>query len=145
MIERLRGFYGAHPLHLAAVLGCLALAGLAAVRTTVNPAWAWMAVWFAAAIVAHDLVLFPAYAAADRALVGTLGARVNYVRIPLLGCGLTFLLFFPGIVRQGAFWYRAATGQDQEPYLARWLMLCVALFAASALTLVTRTLLDHRR
>lgn len=132
----IRRLYGEHPLHLLAVLGCLALAGYAALGTAVNPRWLVMAVWFAAAVVAHDLVLFPGYAAADRLLVGVLHRRVNYVRIPLLGSALTFALFFPGIIRQGAPAYARATGLDQEPYLARWLLLCAGMFAVSALALL---------
>lgn len=130
--------YGAHPLHLIVILGCLALAGYAALGTSDNPNWMLMAVWFAIALLGHDLVLFPAYASADRALVGALGARrVNYVRIPLLGSALTFALFLPGIIRQGADAYLAATGLTQEPYLARWLLLCAAMFGVSALVMVT--------
>jgi hypothetical protein len=125
----LRRLYGAHPMHLVAVLGCLALAG--------DPGWMMMAIWFAAALLVHDLMLFPGYAAADRLLVGALGRRgVNYVRVPLMGSALTFVLFFPGIVRQGAQTYEAATGLTQEPYLARWLLLCAGMFAVSALALV---------
>ena len=133
----LRQLYGAHPLHLLVVLGCLALAGHAALGSTVSPGWMLIAIWFAAALLAHDLVLFPAYAAADRLLVGALGRRgVNYVRIPLMASALTFALFFPGIVRQGADTYEAATGLTQEPYLARWLLLCALMFAVSAFVLL---------
>lgn len=133
----LKRLYGAHPLHLVVLLGCLALAGHAALGTRVNPGWMLMAIWFAAALLAHDLVLFPAYAAADRLLVGALGARrINHVRIPLMGCALTFVLFLPGIVKQGADTYFAATGLTQEPYLARWLGLCAGMFAVSALLFV---------
>jgi hypothetical protein len=93
-----------------------------------------MLVWFAAAIVGHDLVLFPLYAAVDRLLVriGSAARVVNYLRVPLAGAGLTFLLFLPGIIRQGRPTFEAATGQDQQPYLARWLLLCAVLFAGSA-------------
>ncbi|HTK66775.1 MAG TPA: hypothetical protein VL595_30660 [Pseudonocardia sp.] len=133
----LRRLYGAHPMHLLVILGCLALAGHAALGTRVNPGWMLMAVWFAAALLAHDLLLFPVYATADRLLVGAFGRRgVNYVRIPLLGSALTFAIFWPGIVRQGADTYLAATGLTQEPYLARWLLLCAGMFAVSALVLV---------
>lgn len=133
----LKRLYGAHPIHLVVVLGCLALAGHAAFGTRVNPGWMLMALWFGAALLAHDLVLFPGYAAADRLLVGAFGRRgVNYVRIPLMGSALTFALFLPGIVRQGAETFEAATGLTQEPYLARWLLLCAGMFAVSALVLV---------
>ena len=137
-IAMLRRGYGAHPLHAVAVLGCLALAGHAASATRVDPGWTTMAVWFTASVIGHDLLLFPGYAMADRLLVGAFGAGVNHVRIPLLGCALTFALFFPGIIRQGAPAYRAATGLDQEPYLARWLLLCAGMFAVSGLVLVSR-------
>jgi hypothetical protein len=95
-----------------------------------------MLTWFAGAIVGHDLVLFPLYAAVDRLLVRV--RAVNYLRVPLAGCGLTFLLFLPGIVRQGEPTFQAATGLDQQPYLARWLLVCAALFAGSALVYLLR-------
>jgi hypothetical protein len=138
VIARFARFYGARPLHAVAVLGCLALAGHAALQTEVNPGWTRMAIWFAAALIGHDLLLFPLYAATDRLLVVSFGSGVNHVRVPLLGCALTFALFFPGIVGQGAPEYRAATGLDQSPYLSRWLLLCAALFAVSGLILIGR-------
>lgn len=95
-----------------------------------------MLVWFAAAIVAHDLVLFPLYAGADRVLART--SVVNYLRVPLLASGLTLLLFLPGIIGQGTPTHLAATGLDQQPYLARWLSLCAAFFAMSGLVYLVR-------
>ncbi len=83
----------------------------------------------------HDLVLFPLYAAADRALVAAARGRVpliNHVRVPALGAGLALLMFWPGIVRQGEATHLAATGLDQAPYLGRWLALSALLFGASA-------------
>jgi hypothetical protein len=81
------------------------------------------------------------YAAADRALVGAARGRVpliNHVRVPALGAGLTLLMFWPGIVRQGEATHVAATGLDQEPYLGRWLMLSAVLFSASGLVYLVR-------
>ena len=73
--------------------------------------WQSIAVWFAAAVVAHDLLLFPLYALADRVLSARAAeppeahpkvlAR-NYIRVPALGAGLTLLIFLPGIIEQGA-------------------------------------------
>ena len=57
---------------------------------------------------------------------------INHVRVPALGAGLTLLMFWPGIVRQGEATHLAATGLDQAPYLGRWLALSALLFAASA-------------
>ena len=103
-----------------------------------------MLVWFAAAIIAHDLVLYPVYASIDRFL--TQFRAVNYLRVPLLASGLTFLLFLPGIIRQGSATHLAATGLDQQPYLGRWLLVCAAFFAASGLSYLGRRLvLRYRR
>jgi hypothetical protein len=141
-----RELYGANPLHLLAVLGGLALAGYAALGTLTNPAWPAMLLWFAVAIVAHDLVVFPLYALGDRLLgAAQPGPAVNYLRVPLLGVGLTLLVFFPGIVEQGSATFRAATGLDQAPYLSRWLLLSAAMFAASALVFVVRSVAERLR
>ena len=74
LLARYRDFYGSHPLHLLTMLAGFALLGY--IVATIKPADAWnphvwwqsIMVWFAAAIIAHDLVLFPIYALADRLL-----------------------------------------------------------------------------
>lgn len=161
LLARYRTLYGSHPLHLLTMLAGFALAGY--VVTVFGPGALWnsrvwwqsIAVWFAAAIVLHDFVLFPVYALADRLLtlsagrVGAAGAAsangaagaigafrapgaLNYIRIPALASGLLFLVFLPGIIRQGAPTYLAATGQTQDPFLGRWLLLTAVMFGASA-------------
>jgi len=157
-----RGCYGSDPLHLLTMVAGFTLAG--AIVVTVQPASLWnphswwqsIAVWFAAAIIAHDLVLFPLYALADR-LLGTVdrwphrrrqSARVparNYLRIPALGSALTLLVFLPGIIGQGAPTYLAATGQTQQPFLGRWLLLSAAMFGAGAIGYTIRVLVAHRQ
>ena len=117
--------------------------------------WQSIAVWFAAAVVAHDLLFFPIYALADRALSARLGGRPariqpnvlvrNYIRIPALGAGLTFLIFLPGIIEQGGPTYLAATGQTQQPFLGRWLLLTAAMFAVSAIGYGARLIAVRRR
>ncbi|WP_370462818.1 hypothetical protein [Mycobacterium sp. Marseille-P9652] len=114
--------------------------------------WQSVAVWLAAAVIAHDLVLFPLYALADRALfVGARPSRQpeisarNHIRVPALGAGLTLLVFLPGIIRQGEATYQAATGQNQDPFLARWALLTAAMFATSALVYLARLLVARRR
>ncbi len=162
-LARLRRFYGSHPLHLLTMTAGFALAGY--VVFTFNPATLWnprawwqsIAVWLAGAIIFHDLALFPLYALADRLLgIATkrprrrrrgnlrLSAR-NHLRIPALASGLILLMFWPGIVKQGAGTYSAATGQTQQPFLARWLLLTAVLFGASALVYAVRLALAHRR
>ena len=146
-LDRFRAVYGSSPLHLLTLIAGFALFGY--VLATITPSTLWnpntwwqsILVWFAAAIIAHDLVLFPIYALVDRILVA--GSRLrpraeasvpvlNYVRIPAMGAALTLLVFLPGIIQQGAPVYAAATGQTQEPFLGRWLLLTAAMFAVSA-------------
>jgi hypothetical protein len=106
--------------------------------------WQSILVWFAAAVILHDLVLFPLYALADRILVrGTRIRRlpvpvVNHLRVPALGSGLTLLLFLPGIVKQGGPTLMAAAGQTQEMFLGRWLLLTAAMFGISAVVYAVR-------
>lgn len=146
LMTKASDFYGAHPLHLLAVLGSFALAGYAVSHLLDDPLLALMLAWFVGAVLAHDLVLFPLYALADLSLAGVLRTfrreplvpPVNYVRVPVLGSLLTFLLFFPGIIRQGEFTYAAATGLTQAPYLRRWLLLVAAMFLISAVLYVIR-------
>ena len=137
---------GAAPAQLATLVACLALAAYAAFFLLGDPALLRMLVWFAAAAVVHDLVIFPLYAGADRVLTAVLpGPKVNYLRVPALGAGLALLMFWPGIVRQGEVTHLAATGLDQAPYLGRWLVLCGVLFGASAVVFGARVGLRRLR
>jgi hypothetical protein len=152
-----RARYGSGPLHLLTMLSGFALLGY--VLATFKPAALWdrgtwwhsIALWLAAAVVAHDLLLYPLYALADRALHArtrpvsrNVSAR-NHIRVPALGAGLTLLIFLPGIIQQGAATYQAATGGTQEPFLGRWLLLTAAMFAASALSYAARRAVARRR
>lgn len=143
--------YGSSPLHLLATLTCFALAGYAVLQAADGPRPVRMAVWFVGALIAHDLVLFPLYALADRTLTAALPSRrprlpaggVNYVRIPLLLCGLLLLMFFPLIFRRSEGAYGAASGLDQSPYLGNYLLVTGLVFGASALLLAVN--LGRRR
>jgi hypothetical protein len=146
----LRRAYGAGPLHLLALLASFALAGYVVTYLVNEPLFVRMLIWFVGAVIGHDLVLFPLYALADRSLTAGLHrswprpdaapavSPLNYIRVPALGAGLLFLIFFPGILRQGQPTYLAATGQNQQPYLARWLLLTAAMFAISAVCYAVR-------
>jgi hypothetical protein len=65
--------------------------------------------------------------------------------MPTLATGLTFALFLPGIIQQGAFTYHAATGLTQEPFLARWLLLVAAFYLASAVCYVVKSVMTRTR
>jgi hypothetical protein len=144
LAARFRRAYAANPLHLLALLAAFALSGYVVTRLAHEPLFIRVLIWFAGAVIAHDLVLFPLYAFADRSLQAGLRRLwpradaapavppLNYIRVPALGTALLFLIFFPGILRQGQQTYTQATGQDQQPYLARWLILTAAMFAVSA-------------
>ena len=60
-----RRWYGARPLHLLALLAAFALAGYAVRGVVAAGQWRGFALWFAVAIVGHDLLLFPLYSLAD--------------------------------------------------------------------------------
>ena len=127
-MHRFRVLYGAGPLNLAVLLLCVAVAGCAASIVAGDAAWPWMAVWFVAAVVVHDGLLSPLAAAADAVLrfclrwfprVPARPTTVNYIRVPVLGAALTFLMFLPGIIRQGEPVVIGQTGLDQGPFLGR--------------------------
>ena len=158
LVPRAHRVYGAHPLQLVLVLASFALAAYAIALLGLGALWnpdTWwqsIAVWFLGAAVAHDLLLFPVYAAADRVL--SLGEDlrsrrgqhrpavpvVNYLRIPLLACALITLVFFPGLIRQGAGAYHRATGMTQDVFLRRWLLLCAAILLCGLLAYVVARL-----
>lgn len=144
--------YGAGPTHLLVLLGCFALTLAAALHVRHDPLRLRYAAWFLGAALAHDLILFPAYALADKALhprrtrpSGTRPHRdpgtVNYLRVPALLSGLLLLLFAPVILRRSEPAYAAASDLNQQPYLTHWLLLTTALFLSSALIYLLR----HRR
>ncbi|MDR7303057.1 hypothetical protein [Haloactinomyces albus] len=142
--------YGANPLHLLLLLAGCTLAGYAVSLAESAPMFSRMLVWFGAAVIVHDFVLFPVYALGDRFLTG--GSRalrrsqrmrppvspVNYVRLPALGVGLLFILFYPGILERSSATYIAATGQTQEPFSHRWLLLTAVMFGAGVLAYAAR-------
>lgn len=150
MAGRLRAGYGAPWWHPLLLVGCFAVAGWVALRLAGEATAVRMLIWFVAAVIVHDLVMFPVYAAADRALLtatqaatgnGSRPARlsvVNHVRVPALGSALLFIVYLPGILRLGGGTFTAATGLTQQPYLTRWLLASAVMFAVSGLWLAVR-------
>lgn len=163
LVNRARRLYGAHPLHLLLILGSFVVVGYAlwllGFKALWNPDtwWQSIAVWFVGAALVHDLLLFPAYAAADRILVSVSNRRwrsargggrvrvINFVRVPLLACGLISLMFFPGIIEQSGGTYNRATGQTQEPFLDRWLILCSLILLLGLVAYLIARMVAGRR
>jgi ABC-type transport system involved in cytochrome c biogenesis permease subunit len=133
--------YGAGPLHLLSLVACLAFAGYIVTRILAGPEGLRILVWFAGAAVAHDLVLWPLYAVADRGAV--VAARrhperlprvpwVNYVRVPTILSAVLLAVSFPLVFRWSEPAYHNASGLTESPYLGRWLLLTGVAFGVSA-------------
>ncbi len=149
---RIRHWYGANPLHLLALLAAFALAGYAVRAVIVAGQFRGFAIWFAVAIIAHDLLLFPLYTLADlsvqRLLPWTARRKqprtaapgqvpappaLNYLRIPVAFSLLLLLVFFPLILGLSEPQYHRASGLTTQPYLGRWLAVTGVMFGLSAL------------
>lgn len=141
--------YGAGPLHLIGLTLSFALAGWAVLTYVDGRDAVRFGLWFAGAILFHDVVLYPLYSAADRALEvverGGLGGPpavpfINHVRIPALLAGLLLIVYFPLILSLSTAKLPAAAGYTAADYLTRWLLISGALFAISGLLYVVRRL-----
>lgn len=159
LTSRIRHWYGAHPLHLLALLAAFALAGYAVRAVIAAGQFRGFAIWFAVAIIGHDLLLFPLYSLADLSVQRLLpwgAARrrarlaatapgevpgppvINYVRIPVAFSLLLLLTFFPLILGLSEPEYHRASGLTTQPYLWRWLAVTGVLFAGSAVLYALR-------
>lgn len=145
-MRRFRYEYGSGPLHALGLAASFALTGYAVLRIAGGPSPLSVLLWFAAAIVAHDLVLLPLYSLVDR-----IGSRLvppaasprsvsalNHVRVPALLSGLMLLVWFPLVLGLSDPTFRSNTGLGTDGYLARWLLLSGALFVVSGLLYAVR-------
>lgn len=133
--------YGASPGHLVALVLGGAVSAYAVTRVPSLPALVAIGVWFVAMLLAHDLVLFPVYAALDNAVRRVRGAArsggrgvpwINHLRVPVVFSGLLLIAWFPLILGLSKG-YQGSTGRSIDPFLGRWLLVTVVLFAASGL------------
>jgi hypothetical protein len=140
-----RRIYGASPLHLIAHALLFVVAGWALAQALGARGAASFALWFAGAIVLHDLIAFPLYSVFG--LIAGRAARpgpsrspaVNWIRVPALLSAFALVVWFPLIFGLSSDAYEAAAGRTTDPYLERWLLLTAGLFAASGLTYALRT------
>jgi len=150
--RRFTRWYGAGPLHLLTMLGCFALAGYAAAELLPNNAIG-IPVWFAGAVIGHDLILMPMYTVADRSAMAVFRHRrpqlptvpwINYLRVPAALSGMLLLIWFPLIFRlPGRF--TATTTLSLDPFLWHWLAVTGALFLLSAMALAVRLRMGRAR
>ena len=139
-MSRLRALYGTTPLHLVAVVASLATAGYAAAKIVEGTSnWPKIALWFIAAVLLHDFVLFPLYTVLDRIAGGRRpGPGVNFVRVPALLSVALLLVSLPLVFTIAPETYASATGLRPEPYLERWLAVTAVLFVASGVLYALR-------
>lgn len=146
-----RHLYGENPLHLLSVLGCFALSGYVVSRLWEDPSLVPLAVWFAGAVIGHDLVLYPLYALADQPLVATRWARrrvrgdrpplvpgINHVRLPALGAALLGLIWLPSITGRAAESFAFTAGHPAVGQFENWLLITGVLFLGSAVVYALR-------
>ncbi len=150
-LRSFRRVYGAGPVHLLGALATLAVVAVAASGWFDEPAISlkYILIWFAGAIVAHDMLLLPLYSAVDR-LALSRGSELRagerptrppgwvYVRVPALLSGLVLLVFGPEILRRGDYTFHVASAQHQQVYLDRYLILVAILFGLSAFAYAIR-------
>jgi hypothetical protein len=138
-------WYGANPLHLLAMLGCFALAWYAGAGL-LHAKPVGVVVWFAGAVVGHDLILMPLYALADKSVMTVFRHRppklptvpwINYLRVPVVLSGILLLIWFPLIFRIPSHFPRT-TDLSLDPYLGHWLLVTGALFLLSAVVFAVR-------
>ncbi len=157
-MKALRRYYGAGPVHLVGLLACFAVTAYAVTRVLGEGAWVSVVQWFAACLVFHDFIAWPAYTTADRLLLRAQQRRagshqkkalpevpgparvpwVNHVRFPAVISAVLLGMFFPLVLRLSRAVYLGTTGLSENVYLTNWLMVTGALFAASAVTYVLR-------
>jgi hypothetical protein len=143
MASRFRDRYGAGPVHLLAVVATFVVAGYAlqrALELTSNPDR--IVIWLGGSIVAHDLLLFPAYALLGVIAAGIVApadhrdrlriAALNHLRAPALVSGLLLLVWYPLVAGPADRGFMRLTGLSKDVYLERWVLLSLALFAGSA-------------
>src|SRR5262249_10526274 len=118
-------------------------------------------IWFAGAVVGHDLILVPLYVLADRSVMTVFRHRppklpavpwINYLRVPAALSGMLLLIWFPLIFRIPSR-FPTTTDLSLNPYLGHWLAVTGVLFLLSAAAFAlrlrpgrrTRPTASHRR
>ncbi len=149
-----RRLYGAGLAHALLMTAGFAFAGylLTLILGSSHPGW--LLLWFAGAIILHDLVFLPLYSALDRVLsrrrrgefaVPQGPTWVNHVRVPAVISGVLLLIAFPLVLRLSDHDYATASGLNESVYLMHWLLVTAGLAAASGLLYLARRARWRRR
>ncbi len=156
-----RKYYGAHPAHLLLLVIAAAVAGWAVLQWLKAPTPVRLLVWFAGAVIGHDLIAFPVYTALDRLLLRVIGgssafdaaatisrwrrAAINHVRVPALLSSLLLLMWYPLVFKRSEAVYFAASGQHQSRFLGNYLLAVGLLFGGSLIVFTLRLALAAGR
>ena len=135
----MRKNYGAGPLHLlsAVAMGAIVLYALIQIAGGTQPLD--FALWFAGAVVAHDLLAFPLYstlgliAGKGSEAAGARPGTINYLRVPAFLSAIALIAWFPLILGINSDYFEEKTGVAPDGYFAKWLLLTAALALGSAL------------
>jgi len=150
LLDHFRRRYGATPLHLVGHVFFLAIAAFAIDQIAKAGGWAEVILLYVGFVIAHDLILLPAYAGVDRMgrrALARLSARwtwsgkvpvINHVRAPALISALLLIMYLPLISGRADPAYFAESGHHLEGYLRNWLLISVALFLGSGLIYAVR-------
>ena len=140
MTAVLRRGYGSTPLHLLAHVALFAASAWAVLQLVDARGAGNILIWFVAALVLHDVVLLPFYAALDRLAARASAPRgaVNHLRVPAALSALLLLLFFPPILGRNEGSVARVAGVAPEGYLERWLLLTAAMFAVAGILYAVR-------
>ncbi|MCU1494282.1 MAG: hypothetical protein JWO62_2046 [Acidimicrobiaceae bacterium] len=146
--------YGGGPGHLLSMIVGLSVAGyVVSILAGVGHRFEIL-LWVAGAIVAHDILLFPLYTAADafahwvhhpRGTTPPLVPWRNHVRAPLAISALLLAMTFPLVFRLSESSYHRATGLTTAIYASHWLIVSGALFVGSGLLYFLRYLFARSR
>jgi hypothetical protein len=137
------------------MLATFSVAGYALTRIRAQGGLGGVIVWFAAALILHDLVGWPLYTLADR-LLSRWSRRernnrirsvpwINHVRIPAMVSGVLLFISFPLVLRLSGPAYQGLSGVSESSYLGHWLLVSGLLFAASGLLYAFRLWRARRR
>jgi hypothetical protein len=148
LLAHFRRRYGATPLHLAGHLVVFAVAAFAIDRIASSQGLAKLIVLYAGFVIAHDLVLLPAYSGVDRAARASLARLprrsrsgppvINHLRAPLLISALLLMIYAPLISGKADRGYFLTSGHHATGYLRNWLLISAALFLGSGLIYALR-------
>jgi len=128
----IRRFYGDGWWHAALMAGLAVVTGYVGVRWWVIGR-THLLVWVGGAVIGHDVVLLPGYAAADLLLTRSLRRHrwlIQYIRVPVVLSLLLLAVWWPLILRDDPA-RRSQTGLSTRPFLGRWLVISIGLIVAS--------------